>query len=181
MIKPRPCTVSERYDSTQTLHFISNHYDLTQPCTVTETIMSQPKPCILLGTRYYRTQTLHSVSKRYDSTHFSNRHNLTHMLHYDPNPYDPTQTLHSVANHYDSTKTFHSVGNPFRSNPDLALCSKTLSQTPNFVSNHYDWGIPSPDGIPLRGCRLFFFFFPFFSATFSGVPVAHREGRKHRI
>ncbi len=25
--------------------------------------------------------------------------------------------------------------------------------------NHVNWGIPSSDGIPLRGCRLFFFFF----------------------
>ncbi len=28
------------------------------------------------------------------------------------------------------------------------------------------WGILSSDGIPLRGCRLFFFFFPVFSTAF---------------
>ncbi len=33
------------------------------------------------------------------------------------------------------------------------------------------WGIPSPDGIPLRGCRLFFFFSVFFRRH-SGVSGA---------
>ncbi len=42
----------------------------------------------------------------------------------------------------------------------------------NVVSN---WGIPSPDGIPLRGCRLFFFFFSgFFRRHFWRFSGPHR-------
>ncbi len=41
-----------------------------------------------------------------------------------------------------------------------------------------NWGIPSPDGIPLRGYRLFFFFPQFPSAAKNGILGGPTHGRK---
>ncbi len=50
----------------------------------------------------------------------------------------------------------------------ITICTHSDISTDN-------WSIPSPDGIPLRGCRLFFFFFfPFFLPPFWRFSGPHR-------
>ena len=116
--------VPKRYDSIQTLHFVSNIMIQPKSCILLETVMIEPKSCILFQTvlmkpkLHYDTTIWFSINlalclKPYDST--QNLAFCRKLLWFNPVLALCSKTL------WCNSKTLHIVSKPLWFNPNLAL------------------------------------------------------------